>query len=113
MNILLRTAVMFIAGTACILTARAEEAKEDGNAGLGHSYARASCSGCHGVEQTATTSPNIKATPFVKIAKHPKLTLAEIDGWLVSSHQNMPTVKVPAERRADLIAYIKSLALKP
>ena len=91
----------------------AEDAKSDGNAGLGRSYARAACAGCHGVEATATSSPNIKAPPFVKMAKSPKLTLSEIDGWLTSSHASMPAVKVAPERRADIIAYIQSLAVKP
>lgn len=90
-----------------------EATKSDGNAGLGQSYARAACAGCHGVEATATSSPNIKAPPFIKMAKSAKLTMSEIDGWLISSHPNMPAVRVAPERRADLIAYIQSLAVKP
>lgn len=82
-----------------------------GDASAGRSYANASCAGCHGIEPGAARSINPKAPPFPTIAKSHRLTLAQIEGWLVSSHKNMPAVIVPSEKRADLIAYIKSLAL--
>ncbi len=113
----LALAAVTSAGPATLPAADAAPAAKDttfeGNAGLGQSYARANCAVCHGIEATAQSSPNIKAPPFAKLAKSAKLTATELEGWLLSSHPNMPAVNVPAERRADLIAYIKDLALKP
>jgi hypothetical protein len=42
-----------------------------------------------------------------------QLTPAQIEGWLTSSHANMPDLQVPGDKRADLVAYIGSLMLKP
>lgn len=98
---------------ANVSVACADDGMDTGEAGLGQTFARGNCAPCHGVEPSATSSPNTKAPPFVKIAKSEKLTIGAIDGWLTSSHANMPAVSVPTERRADLIAYIRSLQLKP
>lgn len=84
-----------------------------GSAEAGQTYARNVCAECHSVEPGAKSSPEIKAPAFAVIAKGKLPTPAEIDGWLVSSHANMPDMAVPRERRADLIGYIRSLAVKP
>ncbi|MCB1485570.1 MAG: hypothetical protein KDJ17_11835 [Hyphomicrobiaceae bacterium] len=91
---------------------RAEDAIQ-GSADAGHSYANAVCSKCHAIEAGQKSSPEIKAPPFSTMVTNVKLTSQDIEGWLTSSHKEMPDVAVPADKRADLIAYIKSLALKP
>lgn len=96
---------------ACALPARAEQVK--GDAAAGKVYANAACANCHGIEPGAKSSPEINAPPFAVMIDKVKLTPAQIEGWLTSSHANMPDLAVPADKRADLIAYIESLMLKP
>lgn len=86
---------------------------DGGSAEAGRSYANAVCAECHSIEAGAKSSPNIAAPPFASFVTSQKLTAGAIDGWLTSSHRAMPDFAVPVEKRADLIAYIKSLALKP
>lgn len=83
-----------------------------GDKNLGLAYAKAYCADCHSIEAGATSSLVIDATPFTSIAKSPRLTVKDINGWLISSHRSMRNPAISPENRADLIAYIKSLALK-
>jgi cytochrome c2 len=94
-------------------TAGAGDVTNQGSAGTGQTYARDVCAECHSVEPGAKSSPEVKAPPFAVIAKDHGLTVSDIEGWLVSSHRHMPDFSVPPGKRADLIAYIKSLAVKP
>ena len=92
------------------------QAAEDvahGSADAGHTYANAVCAPCHAIEAGQKSSPEVKAPPFSAMVTNVKLTSQDIEGWLTSSHKEMPDFSVPAGKRADLIAYIKSLALKP
>lgn len=100
-------AVMCLSGPGAV----ADEAK--GSAEAGHVFANAVCAECHSIEPGAKSSPNVKAPPFATLVKSEKLTPSAIEGWLRSSHASMPDFSVPAEKRADIIAYIESLALKP
>lgn len=84
-----------------------------GDAAAGKAYANAACANCHSIEPGAKSSPEINAPPFAVMIDKVKLTPAQIEGWLTSSHANMPDLSVPADKRADLIAYIESLMLKP
>lgn len=84
-----------------------------GDAAAGKSYANAACANCHSIEPGAKTSPEINAPPFAVMIGKVKLTPAQIEGWLTSSHANMPDLSVPPDKRADLVAYIESLMLKP
>ncbi|HMN38849.1 MAG TPA: hypothetical protein PKD49_14210 [Hyphomicrobium sp.] len=102
-------AVLMISALAMPLGAQQEA---QGSAGAGHTYANAVCAQCHAIEAGQKSSPEVKAPPFSTMVRNAKLTPHGIDGWLVSSHKDMPDFSVPAEKRADLIAYIKSLALK-
>jgi len=92
---------------------RAAEDAAHGNADAGHTYANAVCAPCHAIEAGQKSSPEVKAPPFSAMVTNVKLTSQDIEGWLTSSHKEMPDFSVPAGKRADLIAYIKSLALKP
>jgi cytochrome c2 len=92
-------------------SAWADESK--GNAAAGKVYANAACANCHAIEPGAKSSPEIDAPPFAVMIDKVRLTPAQIEGWLTSSHANMPDLAVPADKRADLIAYIESLMLKP
>lgn len=89
----------------------AVQASEDGDKNLGRAFAEAKCADCHAIEPGAKSSPELKAPPFSQMMTSEKLTTEQIEGWLVSSHKNMPAVTVPQEARANLVAYIKSLAL--
>ncbi len=92
-------------------SAWAEGAK--GDVAAGKAYANAACANCHSIEPGAKSSPEINAPPFAVMIEKVKLTPAQIEGWLTSSHANMPDLAVPADKRADLIAYIESLMLMP
>lgn len=92
---------------------QAEEETANGSADAGHTYANAVCAPCHAIEANQKSSPEAKAPPFSAMVRNVKLTSQDIEGWLTSSHKEMPDFSVPAGKRADLIAYIKSLALKP
>ncbi len=83
-----------------------------GNAQAGLAYAEEVCSGCHSVGAGAETSLNIKAPPFQVIASSKLVTSREIEAWLMSSHPDMPDLMVPADKRADILAYLKSLGHK-
>ncbi len=83
-----------------------------GNARAGLAFAEEVCSGCHSVGAGAKTSPEIKAPPFQVIADSKLVTSREIEAWLMSSHPGMPDLMVPAEKRADILAYLKSLGHK-
>lgn len=104
-----------VSAAACLLLASgpalAEEPAPKGNADAGHSFANSVCAECHSIERGAKSSPNLKAPPFASMINSEKLTPSMINGWLVSSHTFMPDFSVPADKRADLIAYIESLAL--
>ncbi len=83
-----------------------------GNARAGLAFAEEVCSGCHSVGSGAKTSPEIKAPPFQVIADSKLVTTREIEAWLMSSHPGMPDLMVPADKRADILAYLKSLGHK-
>lgn len=102
-----------LGGAAGAEPAQADPASETGQADVGRVYANAVCAPCHAIEAGAKASPNLKAPPFSTFVTSARLTSAAIEGWLTASHANMPDLAVPADKRADLIAYIRSLALKP
>lgn len=84
-----------------------------GNAEIGRNVADAVCSECHAIEPGGRISPDADAPPFARMMTSQHLTPSVLEGWLTSSHALMPDVVLPEQRRADLIAYIESLALKP
>ena len=96
---------------AITLSASAAIADNTGDKNLGRAFEEAKCAGCHAIEAGAKSSPEVLAPPFAQMITSNKLSVTEIEGWLVSSHKHMPAVTVPPEARADLVAYIKSLAL--
>lgn len=85
---------------------------QTGNVAAGHAYAEQHCAQCHAIEAGAKSSLVFAAPPFASLVKHKKLTTAAIQGWLRASHSTMRTTALPKETRDDLVAYIKSLALK-
>lgn len=105
--------LLLAAMLAIAAPAQADDSAGDVSAAAGRTFANAACAECHAIEAGAKSSPNIKAPPFATLVTHVKLTAKDIEGWLVSSHKDMPDFAVAADKRADLIVYIKSLALKP
>jgi mono/diheme cytochrome c family protein len=95
-----------------LLPAASAAADAEGHAQAGLAYAEEVCSGCHSVGAGGKTSPNIKAPPFQVIASSTLVTSREIEAWLMSSHPDMPDLMVPADKRADMLAYLKSLGHK-
>lgn len=95
-----------------VITSAAAAVEPQGNPARGFAYAKKYCADCHSIEAGATSSLVIDAVPFAKIAKSSRLTVKDINGWLISSHRSMRNPAIPPENRADLVAYIKSLALK-
>ena len=87
-------------------------AQEHGDPKAGLAYARQVCADCHAVQAGETVSINIKAPSFATVANSGLVTQREIIGWLVSSHEDMPDLKVPADKRDDVVAYIMSLRVK-
>ncbi|MBL8883643.1 MAG: hypothetical protein JNL45_11390 [Hyphomicrobium sp.] len=110
-----RVAILAITGLigAGAFPLQAAEDVAHGSADAGHTYANAVCAPCHAIEAGQKSSPEVKAPPFSAMVTNVQLTSHDIEGWLTSSHKEMPDFSVPADKRADLIAYIKSLALKP
>lgn len=111
MQSLHKAVLILLAAAAAPLPASAETAK--GDAAAGKVYANSACANCHSIEPGAKSSPDVNAPPFAVMINKVQLTPAQIEGWLTSSHANMPDLQVPADKRADLIAYIESLMLKP
>lgn len=112
MNLIATTIRLLCAAMLAPAVAHAQETAK-GSADAGRTFANAVCAECHSIERGAKSSPNIKAPPFSAMIKSVKLTPDQIEGWLTSSHTFMPDFSVPADKRADIIAYIESLALKP
>lgn len=80
-----------------------------GNANSGKGIATLKCSECHAVNKDATVSPNIKAPPFIVIARSKMVTVREVDSWLQHSHKDMPDLGLDSGQRGDVIAYLQSL----
>ncbi len=109
------TAVTFIpliavASLAAAGAVAAEPAKAD--AAAGKVFAQEKCASCHALETGAKVSSNVKAPPFALVATSKLVTSREIDIWLQTAHPDMPDLSVPANKRADVIAFIASLAAK-
>lgn len=109
-----RFAVLFsvpLAAAVMMSAAVAESAADTkGNAEAGKTYAEAKCAPCHALAKDAKVSPNVKAPPFSLVAQSKLVTSREIDIWLQTAHPDMPDLLVPASARADVIAFINSLA---
>jgi mono/diheme cytochrome c family protein len=95
---------LFFAAVICC-GARAE----DGSAEAGLAYARTVCSECHAIRSDDFLSPNPKAPSFAKIASTPGITGAALVVILQTAHRDMPDFIIPAEDKADVVAYILSL----
>jgi mono/diheme cytochrome c family protein len=91
--------------------ASAAEARTAGDKNLGRAVAEAKCANCHSIEPGAKSSPEFSAPPFAEMITQKQLTGDEIEGWLMSSHNKMPSLTIPPDGRANLVAYIKSLVL--
>ena len=95
----------------CLLLApRIAGAGEAGDPQKGLAFAKMVCADCHAVQAKEEISPNIKAPSFAMIAKSGLVTKREIAAWIQSSHPDMPDFKLTPEQRADVTAYIESLA---
>ena len=81
-----------------------------GRAMAGKGIATLKCAGCHNVNDDAMASPNLKAPPFVVIARSKLATVREVDQWLQAAHHDMPDLGLDAGQRGDVVAYLQSLS---
>lgn len=105
----LRAMLTVAALSAMSLIAAAEPPKKYGDVASGKGYALLKCAECHAVEKTKTVSPNLKAPPFIVIARSKMVTVREVDQWLSAAHTDMPDMGLTAHIRGDIIAYLQSL----
>lgn len=114
MTINVRTIAFALGSAAALAFASAAAAAElAGDAVRGHAYAKAQCAQCHAIEPGATSSLVYNAAPFAALAASPQLTVKGINAWVMAAHQTKRKPAIPAANCADIVAYIKSLALKP
>lgn len=90
-----------------VVVGGAAQAQED-SARRGLAAARETCAICHGIRK-GDRSPNPNAPAFDVIAAVPGMTGLALQSVLLTSHREMPNLIIPADERADLIAYILSL----
>lgn len=91
-----------------LATARVAFAADDvGDPQAGFEYAKAYCSGCHGI--SAEQSPLPKATRFREVADRPGVTGTALRVWMETSHPTMPNIVVEKQDMLNVIAYILSL----
>jgi mono/diheme cytochrome c family protein len=98
--------VASFAAMAC-LPARAQ----DTDARRGLAFATQTCAECHGV-RAGERSRNPAAPAFEVVAGVPGMTALALQAALQTSHREMPNLILQANERADVIAYILSLAPK-
>ena len=94
--------------TTLVVVATTTVKAQDGDARHGLSIAMEACAGCHGVRK-GQHSRNASAPTFDTIAAVPGMTGLALQSMLQTSHREMPNLILPANERADLIAYILSL----
>ena len=89
------------------------------DAARGRHVAEIWCSECHriapdqpsGARPGHTLPPRVAAPSFMDIAARPATSAAALDHFLADLHLPMPTYRLSAEERRQVIAYI--LSLKP
>ena len=87
------------------------------DAARGRHVADAWCSECHrvapdqpsGTRPGHTLPPPVAAPSFMDIAARPATTAASLEHFLADLHLPMPTYRLSAEERHQVIAYILSL----
>ncbi|MEZ5899240.1 MAG: cytochrome C [Hyphomicrobiaceae bacterium] len=108
-----RVAVMLATVLGFASMAHADAPKPPpGSALAGKGIAKLKCAGCHNVDKNDKPSPNLKAPPFVVIAKTQLVTVREVDQWLQAAHHDMPDLSLDSGQRGDIIAYLQSLSPK-
>jgi len=105
------TALVLFAALLVGSAAQADAPKPPPGSALGgKGIATLKCAGCHNVENNDKASPNLKAPPFLVIAKSSLATVREVDQWLQAAHHDMPDLGLDAGQRGDIIAYMQSLS---
>jgi mono/diheme cytochrome c family protein len=67
------------------------------------------CADCHSVRAHEPRSPDPQAPTFQALASTPGMTSTALTVALTTAHAGMPMLRLTADERADLIAYILSL----
>ena len=103
----IRRTTLIAALAATTLSAHAQ----DGDIAAGHSFARAACSACHGVDAEQQRPPRriVIGRAFRNIANTRNMTATALRRFLMTSHPKMPNPIVTPEQMADVIAYTLSL----
>jgi mono/diheme cytochrome c family protein len=98
--------LFFLELSAPISHVRAQEIS-DSQRGL--ALAQQLCSECHAIQGGQARSPNSQAPTFSQLATAPGMTIAALTVALTTPHAGMPMLRLTAEQREDVIAYILSL----
>src|SRR5262249_51521825 len=84
-------------------------AQMGGNPRDGLTAAQQVCSGCHAVRAGQASPANSKSPNFVELANTPGVTGTPLLMALTAPHAGMPTFKLTAAQRDNIVAYILSL----
>jgi mono/diheme cytochrome c family protein len=82
---------------------------ERGNVEKGQRIATQVCAQCHAVQPGKLQSPNRAAPSFADIVASPGLTATAIRVWLQTPHPTMPNIKLDAQDKDSIVAYLLSL----
>lgn len=103
---------LLIPAIAALLAAPVAFCQEDGDAARGLTYVQRHCADCHAVEAKQRVSPDKNSPAFRTVADTPGMTRIALTAWLQMPHRSMPQIIVPADRIADISAYLYSIRSK-
>jgi mono/diheme cytochrome c family protein len=75
----------------------------------GQLIAKQWCAGCHAIRDKQTRSPMSGVRSFATIAQDPASTEMALGAYLVSTHEEMPNIRLSPQQVDDVVAYILSL----
>jgi mono/diheme cytochrome c family protein len=108
MHLTTPTFIALIATGIMVLWSAPGLTQERGDARRGSAVALETCAGCHGVRK-GERSLNPRAPQFMSVAEVSGMTAMALNAALLTSHPNMPNIRLEPQERSDVIAYILSL----
>lgn len=85
-------------------------AQDAGDARRGYDFAAMHCARCHAIKAGDASSPRDGLASFQTIARAPGFSDLALEVFLRTPHKEMPNLILDRRERADVIAYIRSLA---
>ncbi|HYM31510.1 MAG TPA: c-type cytochrome [Candidatus Cybelea sp.] len=76
----------------------------------GHQIATSFCSSCHAVAPKEMHSPVARAPAFAAVAQSSATTEMSLRTFMVTTHPNMPNIRLTPDQIDDVVVYILSLA---